>query len=130
MHRDYWQEKDLVKFPTGEYVSLGKVESALKLHPMIENICAVYGDGKDDLVAIVSLNKENEEKIRSPEEILKIVKEQAEKQGLKKREIPAYIHVTCDEWTPESGLVTATQKLKRKNIENKYQEQIQQLYHK
>jgi long-chain acyl-CoA synthetase len=57
------------------------------------------------------------------------VKEQGEKQGLKKREIPKYIHMTHDKWIPESGLVTPTQKLKRKTIEMKYKEQIEQLYH-
>ncbi len=43
------RKKDLVKLQHGEYVSLGKVESNLKIHPLIENIC-VYGDsGKQDL---------------------------------------------------------------------------------
>lgn len=34
------RKKDLVKLQAGEYVSLGKVESALKNCPLIENICA------------------------------------------------------------------------------------------
>ena len=37
------RKKDLVKLQLGEYVSLGKVESQLKTHPLVENIC-VYGD--------------------------------------------------------------------------------------
>ncbi len=34
------RKKDLVKLQAGEYVSLGKVESALKNSPLIDNICA------------------------------------------------------------------------------------------
>ena len=33
------RKKDLVKLQGGEYVSLGKVESLLKTHPAVENIC-------------------------------------------------------------------------------------------
>lgn len=34
------RKKDLVKLQAGDYVSLGKVESALKNCPLIDNICA------------------------------------------------------------------------------------------
>lgn len=34
------RKKDLVKLQAGEYVSLGKVEAALKNCPYIDNICA------------------------------------------------------------------------------------------
>ena len=37
------RKKDLVKLQTGEYVSLGKVETTLKLSPLVDNIC-VYAD--------------------------------------------------------------------------------------
>ena len=37
------RKKDLVKLQFGEYVSLGKVESQLKTHSLVENIC-LYGD--------------------------------------------------------------------------------------
>lgn len=34
------RKKDLVKLQAGEYVSLGKVEAALKNLPIVDNICA------------------------------------------------------------------------------------------
>ncbi len=37
------RKKDLVKLQSGEYVSLGKVESLMKTCSLIENVC-VYGD--------------------------------------------------------------------------------------
>ena len=43
------RKKDLVKLHHGEYVSLGKVESLLKTHPLIDNIC-VYGDSMESFV--------------------------------------------------------------------------------
>ena len=39
------RKKDLVKLATGEYISLGKIESALKQSPYIDNCCA-YVDGE------------------------------------------------------------------------------------
>lgn len=43
------RKKDLIKIQTGEYISLQKVEVALKKSPYIENIC-IYGDGEFDYV--------------------------------------------------------------------------------
>lgn len=43
----------------GEYVSLGKVESVLKTHPLIENIC-VYGDSTENYcVALIVPHRDN-----------------------------------------------------------------------
>merc|ERR1719427_2613928 len=47
------RKKDLVKLQLGEYVSLGKVESQLKTHPLVENIC-VYADSfQSNTVAVM-----------------------------------------------------------------------------
>ena len=47
------RKKDLVKLQMGEYVSLGKVESALKLNPIIENICVCARSTERTAVAII-----------------------------------------------------------------------------
>jgi long-chain acyl-CoA synthetase len=47
------RKKDLVKLQGGEYVSLGKVESLLKLHPGVENICLYADPTRSYPVAIV-----------------------------------------------------------------------------
>ena len=39
------RKKDLVKLSTGEYISLGKIEGALKQSPYIDN-CCVYAHGE------------------------------------------------------------------------------------
>ena len=47
------RKKDLVKLQFGEYVSLGKVESLLKIHPAIENICVCGDSSKSNVVCLV-----------------------------------------------------------------------------
>ena len=46
------RKKDLVKISTGEYISLGKVESVLKQIPYIDN-CCVYVDGAHAFVVVL-----------------------------------------------------------------------------
>lgn len=45
-------------------------------------------------------------------------------------ETPGAISLVAEEWTPESGLVTAAQKLKRKPIQERYQQDIDRMYRK
>merc|ERR1712059_106423 len=100
------RKKDLVKLQLGEYVSLGKVESQLKTHPLVENIC-VYGDSyKSHTVAVMV-------PIRNT---------------LEKFEIPRMVTLAPEAWTPESGLVTAAFKIKRQVIKTFFQSDIDQMY--
>ena len=48
--------------------------------------------------------------------------------GLQKFEIPKKFAIVHDEWTPESNLVTAAMKLRRKPVEEKYAKEIRDLY--
>jgi long-chain acyl-CoA synthetase len=48
----------------------------------------------------------------------------AKKNGLKSIEIVQGVVLTPEEWTPESGLVTAAQKVQRKAVERKYWDEI------
>ena len=50
------------------------------------------------------------------------------KRGLEKFEIPAAITLIAEPWTPESGVITAAFKLKRKVIQNIYQKDIDRMY--
>lgn len=53
------RKKDLVKLQFGEYVSLGKVEAALKISPLVENMCVYADSSKNNIVAIVSPVQKN-----------------------------------------------------------------------
>ena len=50
------RKKDLVKLSTGEYISLGKVESVLKQSPYIDNCCAYVNGEYAFVVALVIPN--------------------------------------------------------------------------
>jgi long-chain acyl-CoA synthetase len=140
------RKKDLVKLQLGEYVSLGKVESQLKTHPLVENIC-VYADSfQSHTVAIMvpiqntmlkmaqelgkasmdyeSLCKDNE----MIQAVLKTLAMHGKKSSLEKFEIPTKITLSPEIWTPESGLVTAAFKLKRKCIQALFQPSIDEMY--
>ena len=115
------RKKDLVKMQGGEYVSLGKVESLLKIHPAVENIC-VFGDSTRSkpvaLVvpgevwmqkALVRLGKDNMSRAEAcldPEvvaDVLEKLEKHAATQKLQRFEIPDRIFLVAEPWTPESG---------------------------
>jgi long-chain acyl-CoA synthetase len=49
---------------------------------------------------------------------------------LERFETPGAITLVAEEWTPESGLATAAQKLKRKPIQERYQQDLDRMYKK
>lgn len=139
------RKKDLVKLQLGEYVSLGKVEAQLKTHHLVENIC-VYGDPyKKYTVALIVPSKLHLEAIGHElgkvlnysdlildqdvqDKVLKELSAHGLKRGLEKFEIPAALTLIAEPWTPESGVITAAFKLKRKVIQNLYQRDIDRMY--
>ena len=140
------RKKDLVKLQFGEYISLGKVESVLKTCPVLENIC-IYGDSmKSYVVALVvpdrnyllELGKKYNKEDMAFEDLcddkdvtgaaLREVVQQCKKFKLEKFEIPGAMTLVKDTWLPETGLVTAAFKLKRKPIQQKYQADIDRMY--
>ncbi|XP_023342990.1 long-chain-fatty-acid--CoA ligase 4 [Eurytemora carolleeae] len=139
------RKKDLVKLQFGEYVSLGKVESVLKTSSIVENVC-VYGDSKRSyVVALVcpdrsaltrlagKLGKSGAvEDLVNDRDVVGAVLRELMNQGklmkLQKFEIPGAVYLCLEQWTPDSGLVTAAFKLKRKPLQEFYQGQIDRMY--
>ncbi|XP_067404331.1 long-chain-fatty-acid--CoA ligase 4 isoform X2 [Emydura macquarii macquarii] len=139
------RKKDLVKLQAGEYVSLGKVEAALKNCPLVDNICAY---AKSDQSYVISFVVPNQKKLtvlaeqkgvggtwveicNNPimeAEILKEIKEVADKMKLERFEIPIKVRLSPEPWTPETGLVTDAFKLKRKELKNHYLNDIERMY--
>ncbi|XP_053620499.1 long-chain-fatty-acid--CoA ligase 4 isoform X2 [Plodia interpunctella] len=142
------RKKDLVKLQAGEYVSLGKVEAELKTCPIVENIC-VYGDSLKtytvalvvphpqhlaELAARLGLGLESadfESLCADPQLEKAVVKEladHAKKCGLERFEVPAAVKLCTEVWSPDMGLVTAAFKIKRKDIQERYKEDIKRMY--
>jgi len=137
------RKKDLVKLQGGEYVSYGKVESVLKTHGMVENICLYADPNEDFTVAIIVPNVSNINETLDADVTGENCNENAEvkskvvdalgkfglKNGLEKFELPKKVHLDAGfEWTPESGLVTAAFKIRRRNVYEKYEAEIDQMY--
>ena len=143
------RKKDLVKLQAGEYVSLGKVESQLKTHPLVDNVCVYANSNKTHTVALVVPIKEQLEKFAAKldpnnnkekdlsdlcedkavkEAVAKALGEHGRQHKLEKFEIPTKVTLISTPWTPEMGLVTAAFKLKRKELQIKYQEDIDKMY--
>uniref|UniRef100_A0A673YGE0 long-chain-fatty-acid--CoA ligase n=1 Tax=Salmo trutta TaxID=8032 RepID=A0A673YGE0_SALTR len=137
------RKKDLVKLQAGEYVSLGKVESALKNCPLIDNICAYANSDQNYVISFVVPNQKQlttlannngisvawEEICNHPameKEVLKAIKEVAA--SSKRFEIPVKVRLSPEPWTPETGLVTDAFKLKRKELKNHFQTDIERMY--
>lgn len=134
-----------MKLQAGEYVSLGKVEAELKTCPVIDNIC-VYADPLTNYcVALIAPNEKflreiaeslgingDFEKLCDDQKILNVVLNQlsdhAKKHRLLKFETPIKITLCKELWSPESGLVTAAFKIKRREIQEHYKSDILRMY--
>lgn len=140
------RKKDLVKLQLGEYISLGKVESELKTCPIVDN-CCIYGDGMQNyVVALVVPDKnrlevmaeklgvtglEFEELCKNKDvtgAVLRELHSHGKRVGLQKFELPGAVTLVTELWTPESGLVTAAFKLKRKPIADHYHKDLKRMY--
>jgi long-chain acyl-CoA synthetase len=140
------RKKDLVKLQYGEYVSLGKVEAELKTCFLVDNIC-VYADptkmfavallmpNQDQLKALAvknGLEWTSLDELCNNQQLEKLVLTELQKHSLKSRlekfEIPQAVRLVPDVWTPDMGLVTAAFKLKRKQIQDRYQQLIDRMY--
>merc|ERR1711997_686865 len=139
------RKKDLVKLQGGEYVSLGKVEAVLKTHALIESICLHADPSKDFAVAVAvpnmtalselaeTLSMEIAPDKLCTDETLKAkvittLNTYGLRNGLQKFELPNKIALITDEWTPDSGLVTAAFKIRRIFIVKRYENDIAQMY--
>lgn len=141
------RKKDLVKLQNGEYVSLGKVETVLKTHPLVDNVCVC---GSSLSTFIVALIQPNEAALKQKAKSLSIDENQSlaqlcqnpilhnavaneltthcTKSNLAKYEVPLKYKLCKEVWTPEMDLVTAALKIRRIQIQKFYQEDIQNMY--
>ncbi|AEO58782.1 hypothetical protein MYCTH_2306357 [Thermothelomyces thermophilus ATCC 42464] len=131
--------KNLVKLQNGEYIALEKLEAVYRGAPYVHNLM-VHGDATSlRPIALVLADekalKRKAAELGVPEDhmyrdakvraaVLKSLQEVARKEGLSAMETVAGVVLANEEWTPANGLVTATQKLNRKAIMEKYSKEI------
>ncbi|ORY03195.1 acetyl-CoA synthetase-like protein [Basidiobolus meristosporus CBS 931.73] len=143
------RKKNLVKLSNGEYIALEKLESHYKTSAYADNICLYADSFKSRPVGIVvcaenklrDLAKQqgvsdaetlDRHELAENEQVKKALLQDMNSIGKKSNFASAeMLHdvFICDEdWTSENGLLTAAQKLKRKEIVDRYKEKIEALY--
>lgn len=131
--------KNLVKLQGGEYIALEKLEAIYRGSALVDQI-AVHGDGgcSRPIALVVPKEKEvgkkaaalgvgehamfSDDRVRTA--VLRELQGLAKKEGLSPMETVAGVVLCEEQWTPDNGLVTATQKVNRKAIREKFGKEI------
>lgn len=135
--------KDLMKTSGGKYIAPQQIETLLKEDLYFEQ-AATIGDGRKYVSALIvpafeqleSYARKNgiefssrEELIRKPE-IIKFYRDRIDHQtrDLGQVEQVKKFTLLAEEFTQENGEITPTQKIKRKNISERYRDVIEAMY--
>ncbi|ORX97316.1 acetyl-CoA synthetase-like protein [Basidiobolus meristosporus CBS 931.73] len=143
------RKKNLVKLSNGEYIALEKLESLYKTSYYADQVC-VYADSyKNRPVAIIVCSesklrdlaqqqgvteagsmgrKELADSDQVRKAILQDMNSIAKKNKFVSAEMLHDVFISDEDWTSDNGLLTAAQKLKRREIVDRYKEKIEALY--
>ncbi len=137
------RKKDLIKTAGGKYVAPQKLEGLLKLNPLISNVL-IHGDRKKYIVALVTLNesyvkhlardrnwtfKDFKALVQRPDIKALVRKQIADVNAqLSSYETIKNFAILPDDFTVERGELTASLKVKRKIVDEKFKTVIEGLY--
>lgn len=136
------RSKEILVTSTGEKVAPADMETTILLNPLFEQ-AMVVGEGKPYISALVILNENAWFKLAG-----KLGLDPADKQSLHSEKatnailerlttllniFPGYaqiraVHLSCEAWTIENGLLTPTMKIKRHVLEERFTDEIRELY--
>lgn len=137
------RKKEIIITAAGKNVAPARLETLVSNHPLVSKACLV-GDGRNYLTMLIALDPEEApawaERHGEPftdlaefsglpavrAEIDRTVAE-ANEQVARVEQVKKYLIVE-DAWTPETGEVTASLKLKRRTVLEKYSDAIERLY--
>lgn len=140
--------KNLVKLQGGEYIALEQLESIYKSCNLVSNLCVhATSDAKQPIAIIIPHEAHLRQALKSANSsvadkplhdlcenkevesfVLKALNAEGKKNSFKQMELLQGVILTPDEWTPESGLVTAAQKIQRKKIADKFADEVKVRY--
>jgi long-chain acyl-CoA synthetase len=137
------RKKELIITSSGKNIAPAQVESLLKLNPLVGQAIAV-GDTRSHLTALIVLDADiapawaaqqglgplgMDELARHPLVVAAVTAGVAEANShLARIEQVKRFAILPREWTPESGELTPTQKLKRRVVLDRYSAEISSLY--
>lgn len=115
--------KEIFKTSKGKYVAPAPIENKLINHPLVELAC-VSGSSYPQPHAVLQLGEEAKKEAMSgnKEAIEKEIAEhlKAVNASVDAHEACDFVAIVADEWVPENGFLTPTQKIVRKKIEETY----------
>ncbi|MEN8115526.1 MAG: long-chain fatty acid--CoA ligase [Bacteroidota bacterium] len=137
------RKKEIFKLSGGKYIAPQMIENKLKVSNLIEQVM-VIGANEKFASALISPNfplihdwcaqnkihyDDNKDLIQKPEVVEKIQKEVSIiNKTLGSHEQISRIRLVCEEWTPASGELSPTLKLRRNMVTVKYQHLIDDIY--
>jgi long-chain acyl-CoA synthetase len=143
------RKKDLVKLMNGEFVALGQLESLFKNCQYVSNlmVCASSLHANIIVVAVpeeAAMGRLVDElgmdrtlltdlpALCQDERVVSFITQNmqdiAVRSRLSKAEKPRKVILVPDQWTPDNGLTTASMKIRRKQLSDKYADVIQQAF--
>lgn len=136
--------KDIIVLATGEKIPPADMEMAISMDPYIEHVL-VIGEGRPYLTALVvltqaawhdlaeqaHLDSHSIDSLQNNSVFIQTVLQHVQQQV---HQFPSYanilaVAITSDPWTVDNNLVTPTLKPKRSKILDRYQTEIEALYH-
>ena len=123
------RKKEIFKTSGGKYIAPQKIENLMKSSPLIEQIMVV-GEGEKFPGAIVVPQMEQVKHITDHADLEALIFEEVEKYNasLSQFERIKKIRIVRETWDVDSGLLTPTLKMKRKQISERYSDLISSLY--
>ena len=141
------RKKNLAKLrAAGYFIALGKVEAFLACCQYVENIALHVKSYYNFVTAIISPNQEaicklaktlgkstdDLAKLYEDEQVNRAVVEELARlgtaNGLIQLELPAYVKLVKERWTPQNGLLSENAKIRRQKIYAFYKNEIDELY--
>jgi long-chain acyl-CoA synthetase len=137
------RKKEIIITAAGKNVAPAKLETLLGNHPLISKACMV-GDQRKFLSMIIALDEEEapawaeangieyrdldsfSQRPEVQEEVARAVSE-ANESVARVEQVKKWV-IVPDVWTPDSGEITPSLKLKRRVVLDKYAEQIESMY--
>ena len=134
--------KEIYKLENGKYIAPAPMEENMKLSTYINQIL-IYGENRPYNVAVIVVVEDNLQeyaknqgwKLRGDallqeKGIQDLIRKEIRQYGKQfpNYELPKKFLLLNDDWTIENGLITPTLKVKRKVVEKKFHQQIEQMY--
>lgn len=137
------RKKEIIINAAGKNIAPAKLETALKNHPLIAQAMMI-GDGRQYMTMVISLDVEEAPGwaerhgltftdlasfSQSPEvrEEVQRALDQANQEVARVEQVKKFV-IVPDAWTPESGEITPSLKLKRRVVLEKYESAIEAMY--